>query len=107
MLRDQVYSRLGDLSRFNGNYDNAILEYNRCMAIRQEHCKPSDRCVPRMHMDHRRTRRTIADYSLIRCNIPCVIATYFLPISIRNGGLIDSKTRVIFQSLRCPLENRK
>ena len=39
----QVYECLGDVSKFNGNYEGAIAEYLNCVKLREQLCAPGDR----------------------------------------------------------------
>lgn len=42
-MLSKVYLRLGDVNRFNGNYNQAILDYQCCLSIRNDIFKSHDR----------------------------------------------------------------
>jgi hypothetical protein len=47
----EVYERLGDLQKFNGNYKDAIVEYGRCLGLRQAGCEAWDRRLSQAHFN--------------------------------------------------------
>lgn len=47
----EVYERLGDLQKFNGNYKDAIVEYRRCLELREAACDARDRRLSQAHFN--------------------------------------------------------
>ncbi|CAE7393999.1 NASP, partial [Symbiodinium microadriaticum] len=45
----EVYEALGDVSRFNGNFQGAIEEYKKCVQLREAALDDSDRLLAQAH----------------------------------------------------------
>ena len=45
VISSQTYRRLGDLNKHNGDYDAAIIEYQKCLDLRLAFCSDNDRQV--------------------------------------------------------------